>query len=237
MEDNNSLKRQLTKSISIEIIPVKGEVEINSRVWAINWFNYKSKWLYSLYNRLAAKFVIRMGGQLLFKGHNQKTLLGEESYARHTLLIVTYPSIGKFLDMLLIKAFQLVGLLRVKAVKDFVFGFTRRVDDYNETTTPAIDINNKYLVFHYQGTIEQSSLNSLAKNSGLKTYFSGEKIGQVKRFEKGKKPVVAPFFMDGIVVFETKSKNAIITFVESRGFTELINVNSSNYAAIFTRVK
>ena len=174
---------------------------------------------------------------MLFKGHNQKTLLGEESYARHTLLIVTYPSIGKFLDMLLIKVFQLVSLLRVKAVKDFVFGFTKRLDVFESTSTPPINNKAFYFVFHFQGNSDQLAIHNLAESQGLKVYFSGEKIGQVKRFEKGKKPVVAPFFMDGIVVFETKSKNAIITFVESRGFTELINVNSSNYAAIFTRVK
>lgn len=237
MEENNSLKRQLTKSISVEIIPANGALELTERIWAINWFDYKSKWLYTLYNRLAAKFVIKMGGQLLLKGHNQKTILGEESYARQTLLIVTYPTIANFLDMLLIKAFQLVGLLRVKAVKNFVFGFTKRLDAYEATATPKINPNNQYLVFHYQGTINQLSLNSLAQDSGLKTYFSGEKIAQIKRFETGKKPVLAPFFMDGIMVFEGQTEDTFKSFVDSADFTKMIESNSSNYAAIFTRVK
>ncbi len=68
MSTNNSLKRQLTKSISIEVIPVDGSKEINERVWAINWFNFKRKWLYNLYNLLASKYVVQVGGQLLFNG-------------------------------------------------------------------------------------------------------------------------------------------------------------------------
>ena len=237
MGDNNSLKRQLTKSISIEVIPVNGKLEITNRVWAINWFNYKSKWLYTLYNKLAAKFVIRVGGQLLFKGHNQKTLLGEASFARQTLLIVTYPSVKIFLDMLLIKAFQLVSLLRVKAVKDFVFGFTKRVDYYETIATPLLDTNLLYLVYHSQGTINQGLIVELAKSNGMKTFFSGQKIAQIERSEVGKEPVLAPFFMDGIMVFVSETEKDILSFVESNDFTKMIEANSNNYAAIFTRIK
>lgn len=43
--------------------------------------------------------------------------------------------------------------------------------------------------------------------------------------------------MDKIVVFEAKYKNEITTFAKSVDFTEIISANSSNYAAIFTRVK
>jgi uncharacterized protein (DUF1330 family) len=237
MENSNALKRQLTKTISIEIIPSNGETEIKDRIWAINWFNYKNKWLYGIYNKLAAKFVIQVGGQLLFKGHNEKTIFGEVAFARHTLLIVTYPSINSFLDMLIIKAFQLLSLLRVRAVKDFVFGFTKRVDEYDDTSTPKMDENNKYLVFHYQGEVSESSIVQLAQKHGLKTYFSGEKLAQIKRSEIGKEEVIAPFFMDGILVFETKGDASIEAFVGLNDFIELVEGNANSYAAIFTRVK
>jgi len=237
MEQNNSLKRQLNKSISVEIIPTNKAFELTERIWAINWFDYKSKWLYTLYNKLAAKYVIQVGGQLLFKGHNQRTLLGEKSYARKTLLIVTYPTITNFLDMLLIKTLQLVGLLRVKAVKDFVFGFTKRLDDYEDTVTPKINPKNQYLVFHYQGKTDQSSIIQLAHSQGLTTYFIGEKLAQIKRSEIGKEDVIAPFFMDGIMVFDAQTEDTLNSFVDSADFTKMIEGNSSNYAAIFTRVK
>ncbi len=237
MGDNNLLKRQLTGAISVEIVPVNGASEIKERIWVVNWFCYKTRWLYKLYNKLASKYAFRVGGQVLFKGHNQKTLLGEDTYARQTLLIVTYPNISNFLEMLTIKAFQLVSLLRVNAVKDFVFGFTKRVDRYEDTVTPIMKEKSRYLVFHYQGKSDPSTIVELAKAQGLTPYFAGKKIAQIKRFEKGKEAVLAPFFMDGMMIFEVETEAVIKSFVESIDFTQLIEGNTSNYAAIFTRVK
>ncbi len=55
-----------------------------------------------------------------------------------------YPKINDFLNMLMIKAFQIVSLLRVKAVKDFVFGFTKRMDSYEHTRIAKF--NPKYAI-------------------------------------------------------------------------------------------
>ncbi len=236
MPTNNSLNRQLTKSISIEIVPVDGRSKMNERVWAINWFDFKHKWLYNLYNRLASKYVVQVGGQLLFKGYHKKTLVGSSKLARQTLLIVTYPKIDDFLNMLMIKAFQMVSLLRVKAVKDFVFGFTERMDSYEYTSTPKYG-NEKYLVFHFQGGVEGSAIIELAAQNGIKIYFYGKKLAEVQREEAGKDPVKAPFFMDGIMVFEALSENKLEEFATSKNFNVLIRNNSTNYAAIFARDK
>jgi len=180
----NPLSKKLTKTITVEIVPTtQGNIE-EDRIWAINWFNYKQKWLYSLYNRLASPYVIKVGGQLLFKGHNIKSMFGSEDLARHTLLVVTYPKINNFLEMLTIKAFQLFSVLRVKAVQDFVFGFTRRVDSFASTSTPKFIGSESYLVYHYTEDIEKWELYEAAREHDAKVYFHGEKIAQLKRIEE-----------------------------------------------------
>jgi len=233
----NQLKRDLTKTISVEIIPV-GEGDVSSdRIWAINWFNYKKKWLYGLYNRLAAPHVIRVGGQLLFKGHIQQTVFGAAELARETLLIVTYPKIDNFLEMLTVKAFQIVGLLRVKAVKEFVFGFTKRVDMNAAAPMQKYNGTDAYLVYHYQSKADKEKLNELARNENVKIFFHGEKMAQLKRIESGKEDVLAPFFMDGIIVFEADNDEAIANFAASEGFMQHKMLNKAGFAAIFTREK
>lgn len=231
------LKRDLTKTISVEIIPAgQGDVKTD-RIWAINWFNYKKKWLYGLYNRLAAPHVIKVGGQLLFKGHNQQTLFGDEELSRQTLLIVTYPKIDNFLDMLTVKAFQLKSLLRVKAVKDFVFGFTKRIDKNESALMPKYNGSDSYLVYHYQGNAGQEKLYEMAREHSVKIFFHGEKMAQLKRIEEGKDDVLAPFFMDGIIVFEADNEEAIANFATSERFSQHNMLNKSGFAAIFARVK
>jgi uncharacterized protein (DUF1330 family) len=233
----NSLTQEITKTIKVEIVSTNKEDISNERIWAINWFNYKQEWLYSLYNRLATPSVIKVGGELLFKGHNQKTIFGDEKLKRHTLLIVTYPKIKNFLEMLTIKAFQIVSLLRVKAVKDFVFGFTKRVDSFISTATPNLEESKSYLVYHYQGIEKTRELYDLASVQGGSVYFHGEKIAQVKRIEEGKDDVLAPFFMDGIILFEFNNEESVEEFGSNSWFEQQKISESHHYAAIFDRIK
>lgn len=230
-----SLKRKITDKITIDIVPVNSSVDLQQRVWAINWFNYKKKWLYTLYNRLAVRNVIKVGGQLLFKGHNRQTLFGDETLARETLLVVTYPKIDNFLDMLTIKAFQVKSLLRVKAVKNFVFGFMKRVD----TNTMNISRNTgTYLVWHYQGNIDKHLLRQLLDKYHLNLFFQGEKLAQLKRSEQGKEDVIPPLIMDGIVLLKPDSPPLQYKeFIDDETFNNICAGNKSNYVAIFDREK
>jgi uncharacterized protein (DUF1330 family) len=231
----NALKRDLSKNISVEIIPA-GQWDVSvERIWAINWFNYKNKWLYGLYNKLVASHVIEVGGQLLFKGHNQQTLFGDEKFARETLLIVAYPKIDSFLEMLTINAFQLKSLLRFKSVRDFIFGFTKRVDKNEFTPLSKFNGSDSYLVYHFQGKVDQNKLYELARDNNVRVFFHGEKMAQIKRSESGKEDVLAPFFMDGIIVFETDSKEITEKFAANEGFLQHKTLNKSSYVAIFAR--
>jgi hypothetical protein len=233
----NPLKRDITKTMAVEIIPAGSGDLTTERVWAINWFNYKSKWLYSLYNRLAAPHVINVGGQLLFKGHMQRKIFGSDELGRQTLLIVTYPKIDNFLELLTIKAFQLKSLLRVKSVKDFVFGFTRRLDKNEAALPQKYTADNPYLVYHYTDRNETESLYELARENGVKVFFHGEKMAQLKRIEEGKEDVVAPFFMDGIMLFEAENEGVIDDFTAKEGFLQINSLQNGSFAGIFTRNK
>lgn len=233
METKKPLHRQLTKKIAIEIVPTDNDFEIEDRIWAINWFDLKVKWMYSLYNRLASKYVMQVGGQLFFKGYHKQTLFGDETLARQTLLIVTYPKITHLLEMIMIKAFQLVGILRIMAVKDFVFGFTKRMDAYTDTNTPMLNTNNAYLVFHYQGGIDLEKISQLVKEHELNLFFHGKKSAQLKQLHQGKADVLVPFFMDGILIVEGGDEEKIRTFALSSEFQEM---NTTSYAALFERV-
>ena len=233
----NPLKIDLTKTIAVEIIPVgQGDVTTD-RIWVINWFNYRKEWLYSLYNKLAAPHVIKVGGKLLFKGHNQRVIFGDAELARHTLLIVTYPKIDNFLEMLTVKAFQLKSLLRVKAVKDFVFGFTKRVDKNETALLPKYNGSDSYLVYHYQGSADQQPLYELAREHKLRVFFHGEKMARLKRIEQGKEDVLAPFFMDGLMIFEAENEEQVAKFAAHEAFLQHNSLNKSGFAAIFTRIK
>lgn len=62
-------------------------------------------------------------------------------------------------------------------------------------------------------------------------------MAQIKLSEIGKEDVLAPFFMNLIMVFEAQTEDPFNSFVDSIDFTKMIAGNPYNYAAIFTRVK
>jgi uncharacterized protein (DUF1330 family) len=234
MTNTNSLKRTLTDKISVEIVPADSQLAMDGQVWAINWFNYQARWLYNLYTLLAARFVVKVGGRLIFKGHHRQTLFGSEELARKTLLIVTYPQINNFLDMLTIKAFQLASLLRVRAVKDFVFGFIRSLGPNQAVSTNR---NLTYIVCLYQGKLTAEDLSQLTQSHGIKVFFHGEKLARLKRIEQGKEAVMAPFFMDGLIVLEAENDEATVKFTAEDGFLQQNILQKLIFAAKFTGVK
>ncbi len=85
--------------------------------------------------------------------------------------------------------------------------------------------------------MEPDSMIELAKQNGLVTYFYGKKSAEVKHKEEGKEPITAPFFMDSIIVLEGQPESKLKDFVISENFNALIKNTTSNYAAIFTRIK
>jgi len=103
----------------------EGAATFDDEVYAINWFDTNIRWVYDLYNLLASFSLKAIGGVPFFKGHLIKAVHGSSSDCRSTLLVVRYPSLHSFKTMLEKRAFQAVSVLRMLAVRQFTFGFTR----------------------------------------------------------------------------------------------------------------
>ena len=64
----------------------------------------------------------------ILQGRHIKTLYGREEDKRDVLLVVRYPALTNFRSMLESKIFQGVSVIRMAAVDNFTFGFTKRGD-------------------------------------------------------------------------------------------------------------
>ena len=123
------MRREITSTTTAILQPIGSAGRTSGPLYAINWFNTRWAWLYTLYNVLAARLLLKSGGRPVLKANHRKTIDGPASAERQVLLIVQYPSGDSFLDLLQNRMFQVVSLLRMLAVKDFSFVFHRRYDD------------------------------------------------------------------------------------------------------------
>ena len=80
----------------------------------------------------------------MFKGRLLKQTAGDEALRRSTILLVHYPSVSAFLNLMGNRYFNVVGLLRLLAVKDFTFGLTQPVSG-NEFNDNPINVE-EYVV-------------------------------------------------------------------------------------------
>ncbi|MDA2910832.1 hypothetical protein MYX04_07875 [Nitrospiraceae bacterium AH_259_D15_M11_P09] len=70
------MTRQITRGTKIVFEAVHDKDALTNPLFAINWFNTRSLWLYNIYNKLASRSLFRVGGKVLFKGRVTETLLG-----------------------------------------------------------------------------------------------------------------------------------------------------------------
>jgi uncharacterized protein (DUF1330 family) len=231
---NNILKASITKNNFIYIESIEGEIDTQKRIYAINWFNTKSPWLYNLYNTLANPMVEKSGGRGFLKGKIKKTLHGIKSEHRDVLLIVTYPSLKHFTKLVEMPLFLLVSLLRMLAVKEFTFGFSHRVDDENVVEVPKTQ--GQYAVHHYKSKDSISKeVELLSKESNVEVYYMGE-IFALLSFGDEKKKEQTPCLMDGVVVFTSEQMKNIEDFVQREKYQALINKTQSSFIATLERV-
>lgn len=239
MTTENQFTRQVKKGLKIAVEPTDDPTYLNQPVWAINWFNLKNKWLYNLYNLVAAPFVKRVGGRLLFKGYLLETVAGNADLSRKMLLIVSYPDIHHFLDMIMIKPFQIISILRVYAVKDFIFGFTRKKRGVSAPAKNKIHSKDAiYLVHHFStnNPVDNTQLEGIINQYPLELVFSGSKTGIIQRIENNKS-IPTPFFMDGINLIKASDRAELKEFLGDNQFNSILARNDTNYLGIFKREK
>ena len=232
--------RQITKNIEVSIIGAGPSYSLEEEVWAINWFNVKSKALYDFYNTIASSHVGKVKGRAFFKGKFQKRILGDQSNERAVLLIVFYPNPNNFLDLVSDKIFQLKSIIRELAVKDFTFGFMKRLDDGEKPSGRLKKYDGKliYLVHHFknnQQPIDTNEFKNLAADYDVFTHFSGVKSALVGSKKANGKLRTSPFLMDGLLIFGAFETAQFDSLLENEYYQNFIESNQTNYIALFIR--
>jgi len=233
---NNTITCEVTKSVSVLIKSTVEDVDLQEPLYAINWFSTKMEWLYHLYNLLASRSVTKIGGKPFFKGKICEIIVDDVGVHRDLLLIVNYPGGGAFKALMESTYFKIVSLLRVLAVKDFTFGFTqmRAVDSFNKSA----DLSH-YLVHHFKSkdsNVDSASLLILSVPSDVRIKYAGEMVANLYSQRKSKNPEVVPNLMDGIVVFESASKDSLLSMIQSADYRRCLSELSSSYIAFIHRI-
>lgn len=206
----NQRSVKINESTAAVISPAHAESRLDEPLYAINWFNYKSSWLYTIYSLLVLPDVKSVGGKPIIKGHVLEKWEGKDALDREVLLVVKYPSADQFLKMVGKKSFQLKSLFRIKAVKNFVFGFTRKISDNRAAVKPGL--NDHYLVHLFQSKHASApSADTLEKLSetGASVYFCATKTAYLGRKRLNVALEQMPFLIDGILIMHASSADSL----------------------------
>lgn len=225
---------QLNKKNTVSVIPAAPNIDLDSDIYAINWFDLKRPWLYEFYNQVAFPHVKEVGGQVHFKGLVSQKIKGPDEMDRQMLLIVKYPGADQFLKMISNKTFLFKSVLRIKAVDYFTFGFTKRMGSGPDPLSfPQVyDGNLKYLSFHFQTKKSPSQslylLEEIVSNLGLGIHYMGYKAALVGRSAPEKKLRTQPFLMDGIALISAESSETFEVLINYDGFQKLCAEHLTN---------
>jgi len=225
---------QLTKNNQVTIIGAAPNINLESELYAINWFDLKRPKLYDFYNQLAYPHVKAANGRVHFKGIVTQKIKGPKENDREMLLIVRYPDADSFLSMISNRMFLLKSALRMKSVDYFTFGFTKRMDQGAQPLSEPVDYNGKgkYLLFHFQNKASSAKiiyeLEEALSGFKVKSHFLGYKAALVGRSTDGSKLRTQPFLMDGLCVFEAANEASLTKFMESKALQSIIHDNLSN---------
>ena len=230
----------INKSITISVRAERLNLKDEHPLFAINWLNTRYGWLYNLYGLLAATRVFALGAKIFIKARVQEFIEGDRSQERSTLMIVNYPSVGTFLTLVSQKYFQVISLIRNRAVKDFNFGFVRRLDgpELLRYKMPRFEKGTFYLLHHFKSKGEiRSFVKELEKQipSTVQLHFAGEKTGRLVLTVNNKRKMM-PFMMDGLVIWESGSRDQILEFFRSPRYKEMRQSLDSSYAALLDRI-
>ena len=229
------IKARISQSMSVFICSVDEDYALSKPVYAINWFDTRLLWLYNFYNLLGAISVKKVGGKPLFKGCVKQVLHGDSPSRRDVLLLVRYPTGENFRQMLESRIFQLISMLRILAVKNFSFGFSRRTDsvkDYLNENTFSV-----FAVHHYQSKndiVEQ--IRSIAYGFGVDIYFAGRITALLASGDASEANEDVPCLMDGALLLRAESENDITRLVVSDAYRQVVEQTSNSFIATMDRL-
>ena len=208
-------------------------------IYAINWFNTKSSLIYDFYNKLAVGCVRKIGGAPFFKARHIKTLYGREEDKRDVLLVVRYPALTNFRSMLESKIFQGVSIIRMAAVDNFTFGFTKR-DDNGADLSPMNpdDIQDvSYGVFHYSDMADISKfIAELNLDASVGIFYRGIIRAHIGTGEASDVAKLVPCAMDGIIIFTSSDRQALEQLIDQEAFTAVTTQAKRSFFGLYSRI-
>ena len=233
--DDNVLAAKLPGRTRVYIKRTDKKLRFDEPVYAINWFDTKARLLYDFYNLLAVQSVKAVGGAPFFKARLKKILHGEEAHRRDVLLVVRYPSLEKFKTMLESTFFHIVSLIRVMAVRDFTFGFTKRCDDGPETAVR--NSKTAYAVHHFKG--DRGALGEIEKicdPSDVEPVYAGAMGALLSPGNVESMGEEVPCLMDAIVILKSYNQKTLEAIVRSEPYQSVIAKTKSSFVGIYDRV-
>jgi len=251
--DTASVTAHINSKIKVHITALDSRLDFEQPVYAINWFNSRSLWLYNFYNLLAAGPVLKVKGLPFFKGRVKRTLYGKEEDRRDVLLIVRYPKISHFKALLESRYFQFISIFRGLAVNFFTFGFSTRNDvndlkDFEDKWN--ISTTKSYAVHHYRLNQTQESVSDnikneikiekkmkeIAKDFDVNIAFSSQTSARIYPQKHMNPPKAVDTIMDGCIILQANTEKDIEALVASKYYQELINRTKSSFVATLMRV-
>jgi uncharacterized protein (DUF1330 family) len=235
------MERRITRGTKIILQPIHNAEVLSNPLFAINWFNTRSLWLYNVYNLIASRSLFRIGGKVLFKGRVTETLLGSPEDEREILLIVNYPSGERFLDLLSDRFFQITSLLRLAAVRDFSFVLNQRVDGpaLLENRNQVFDANRAWAVHLYQSDRdiheEVQFLRTCTAKDGLTLNFASLRAGIVHSEDNDGNQKPFNHVTDRVVILEAENQECMRKAV-SGNYQEFVSSVSSSYIGLLSRM-
>ncbi len=229
------LKAHLMGKYYAYIAKTGDDLSFENPVYAVNWFDTKTQWVYDFYNILAIRSVKAIDGAPFFKGLWRETLSGTAADQRQVILIVRYPSLDDFKTMLQSKFFQMVSVFRIFAVRDFTFGFTQRLDDGPDLSPPQQQA--AYAVHHYRGEtgiIEQ--IKKFAVAHMIELFYAGKTGAHVYLGDKADMGEQNPCLMDNIVVLKSDDAERLADALRSDSYMAIAAKTDSSFIGLFDRV-
>ena len=208
-------------------------------IYAINWFNTKSSLIYDFYNKLAVGCVRKIGGAPFFKAKFIKTLHGNEDDKRDVLLVVRYPALKNFRSMIESKVFQGVSVIRMAAVDNFTFGFTKRADKGSDLSPMNHNKDGEAFhgVLHYSGAGEiDKSLAALSTEPSVEIFYNGNIRAYIGTGETSSAATQVPCVMDGVTIFKSADVQALEQLVKQEVFISLTAQAENIFFGLYSRI-
>ena len=166
---------------------------------ALNMVYFLNPVCYRWYRLLLSPLVLLRGGKSLFVGKHEQSLAGEKTFDE--LLIIRYPSLQTFIEVLTGRYYSLLNRIREKGVRYFEFSFTRPFRESDELWNKGLRL---VILFNYQegtfGNILDKITNVLGKYPVIQLYAS-RKVGDIPFKGRAGPSDPNPSKYEGTVIF------------------------------------